>query len=548
MIPERTKQLERQSDQLEIIAKYFTDEAESKRATKKARAMGLIVSAAIFVATIWPVLFEGTLYVIGQMENREAAERYANVARGIYYNENNPEIALTFIKKSMDLDPDNSDYRYLESYINGMAVVRKLLNLDRPFNKQEVDEAHQSMANAELLKLLHPEKAESFILKGQIYSALGENKRSLSELEEAIKMEPRNDFAHVRLALIRYNLKEFEKSLEELDTALQINPKSKWAFLWKGIIIGEWKKDWVTANSFYQEALNIDPRFDIAYYNLGWSYLKSSPKNYKSAQQSFEKALKINPNYKEALYGLAMVYGYQDRYEISALYLTKAKDLDNNFLTAWKWLGIVNNEMGNFKEALFAFDKAISLNPSDSKLYVRRAKLFSKKENYKKGINDLRLAAEMDPGNKRIWFYLGDIMGKLENPRGAIDYFDKATDIQPKYSEAYLGKAKAFAKLKDDKNAEENFQKSLEMSKNKKERVFYEKGIFEKSRGNLIQARKDFQEARKFNKNFADAWLAEANILVDLNKKKDAIALLEEYLKLRPEDNRAREIISKVKI
>ena len=175
------------------------------------------------------------------------------------------------------------------------------------------------MANAELLKLLHPEKAESFILKGQIYSALGENKRSLSELEEAIKMEPRNDFAHVRLALIRYNLKEFEKSLEELDTALKINPKSKWAFLWKGIIIGEWKKDWVTANSFYQKALNIDPRFDIAYYNLGWSYLKSSPKDYKSAQQSFEKALKINPNYKEALYGLAMVYGYQDRYEICAL-------------------------------------------------------------------------------------------------------------------------------------------------------------------------------------------------------------------------------------
>ena len=47
--------------------------------------------------------------------------------KDIYYNENNPEIALTFIKKSMDLDPDNSDYRYLDSYINGMAVVRKLL-------------------------------------------------------------------------------------------------------------------------------------------------------------------------------------------------------------------------------------------------------------------------------------------------------------------------------------------------------------------------------------------------------------------------------------
>jgi tetratricopeptide (TPR) repeat protein len=393
------------------------------------------------------------------------------------------------------------------------------------------------------LKLLNPEKAESFILKGQIYSALGENNRSLSELEEAIKLEPRNDFAYVRLALIRYNLKEFEKSLEDLDTALKINSNSKWALLWKGIIVGEWKKDWVTANSYYQKALSIDPRFDMAYYNLGWSFLKSSPKDYKSAQQSFEKALKINPNYKEALYGLAMVYGYQDRYEIAKLYLTKSKDLDNKFLTAWKWLGIVNNEMGDFKEALFAFDKAINLNPSDSKLYVRRAKLFSKQKNYMQGIKDLRLAAEMDPSNKRIWFYLGDIMIKLENPRGALDYFEKATVIQPKYSEAFLGKAIAFTKLKDDKNAEINFKQSLKFSRNKKERVLFEKGKFEKSRGDFMQAIKDFQEARKINIKFSDAWLAEANILVDLKRRGEAISLLNEYLKLRPEDNIARKIL-----
>ena len=271
-----------------------------------------------------------------------------------------------------------------------------------------------------------------------------------------------------------------------------------------------------------------------------------SPKDFIKAQNNFETALKINPNYKEALYGLAMVYGYQDRYEIAKLYLTKAKDLDNQFLTAWKWLGIVNNEMNNFDESLVAFGEAIKLNPGDSKLYVRRARLFSKGGQFEQGIKDLRLAAEMDPKNKRIWFYLGDILSKLDKPKGAIGYFDKAVKIAPNYGEAFLGKAKAFAKLGLYKKAEENFEKSFMVSRNKKERVIFEKGKFEMSRGNLVKARKNFKTAREIKESFGDAWLAEADILAKLDEGKAAINLLNQYLKLRPEDNRASLMILKL--
>ena len=546
MIPERTKHLENQSQQLKIIAEHFTAEAEAKRETKRAKIVGATLGTLMFIGTVWPVFYEGTLYTIGQMKNREAAERYATVSKQIYYDENNPEIALTFIKKSLELDPDNSDYRYLHSYIEGMAVVRNLLNLDRPLNKKEVNEAHQSMASAALLKLLEPEKPGPYILKGQIYSALNENERSLIEIKKAISFDPNNDFAHVRLALIHFNLNEIDKSLKELDIALEINPDSKWAWLWKGIVVGESQKDWEAANSNYKKALEIDSRFDLAYYNLGWSFLKMSPKDFIKAQNNFETALKINPNYKEALYGLAMVYGYQDRYEIAKLYLTKAKDLDNQFLTAWKWLGIVNNEMNNFDESLVAFGEAIKLNPGDSKLYVRRARLFSKGGQFEQGIKDLRLAAEMDPKNKRIWFYLGDILSKLDKPKGAIGYFDKAVKIAPNYGEAFLGKAKAFAKLGLYKKAEENFEKSFMVSRNKKERVIFEKGKFEMSRGNLVKARKNFKTAREIKESFGDAWLAEADILAKLDEEKAAINLLNQYLKLRPEDNRASLMILKL--
>ena len=53
MIADRTKHLENQSINLKVIADYFTEEAAAKRQTKKAKAWGLLISALIFIATIF---------------------------------------------------------------------------------------------------------------------------------------------------------------------------------------------------------------------------------------------------------------------------------------------------------------------------------------------------------------------------------------------------------------------------------------------------------------------------------------------------------------
>ena len=95
-------------------------------------------------------------------------------------------------------------------------------------------------------------------------------------------------------------------------------------------------------------------------------------------------------------------------------------------------------------------------------------------------------------------------------------------------------------------SAEENFDKSFQVSRNKKELVIFAKGNFEISRGNFLKARKNFRTAREIKKNFGGAWLAEADVLVRLKKTKEAIALLKQYLKLRPEDNNASAMVLKL--
>ena len=49
------------------------------------------------------------------------SERYAEVARQLYYTENNPEVALPFIDKAVDIEKENPEHIYLRAYIKGMS-------------------------------------------------------------------------------------------------------------------------------------------------------------------------------------------------------------------------------------------------------------------------------------------------------------------------------------------------------------------------------------------------------------------------------------------
>lgn len=54
---------------------------------------------------------------------------------------------------------------------------------------------------------------------------------------------------------------------------------------------------------------------------------------------------------------------------------------------------------GNFDKSIEKFSEAISINPSISDLYSRRAAAHMKKLNYSEAVNDLKMAINLDPSN-----------------------------------------------------------------------------------------------------------------------------------------------------
>lgn len=527
-------------EQTRVLARLAKTFAPEEQEARQRRFVKLLVRSASFAAIAVSGLigsWELGVYLKDSWDLRRMANDYAQVGVRLYYQENNITVAKQFLGKALELQPSNSDYLFLDAFIDGMSAVRDLFNLDRPYDAKELNAAYEALAKSVFLEQQQPDAPEPYILRGQIYAALKDNKRAFKTLQQAIAIDPENDFALMRLGVISYNSGEDDKATAFLDQAISINPDSKWAYLWKGVIASD-RRNFEIAKLNFDEALRIDPRFDMAHYNLGWVYLGSEPKNYAEAEKSFLKALSLNPDFKEAFYGLGMVFGYQQQYSVAKEYLTDAIELDDRFLTALKWRGIVNDELKLYDDAQADFSRAISINPTNSDIYMRRARLGMKMDDFENSLNDLLLAQKYNPVDARIFLYLGQLYLKLEQLDAATEATSKALNLQPNYSDAFSLLSEIYVKQEKYTDAIDALNQAVENTQYRRERFYINRANVYMKIGYTKKALADFVLAREDNTENAAAWLGEFEAALALKDRAVAKTALDEFTKLRPNDQR----------
>ena len=483
----------------------------------------------------------GGWYFNKQMLHR-MADRYAEVARRLYYAENNPEVALPFLDKALEIENDSPEYIFLRAYIKGMAATRDLLNLGRPFNKAELDGAHRAYAEAVFLQGLDPKRPEPYILQGQILAALKETARAKEAITKAVDLDPKSDFALMRLAMVQLDEKDVAGAEASLAKALELNPGSKWAWLWKGVVAMDFRKDPEAARACCDKALEIDPKFDLALYNRGWTYATGKEKDYALARAEMKKALTVNPGYKEACYAIGMFYGYEDNYSVAKVWMDKAIAMDAGFLAAHKWRGIICGEMAEYEEAVKSFDAAILLDPMNADLFVRRAKMSVALDRLDDALRDLNFAYELDPKAKRTLLYLGDVYGRTGSTGKALSFYDKAIAVDGKYDDAYARKAALLAQTGKTDEAVAALDLAIEASSYKAERFWMQKGDVLEAAGRTADAVECYKKARTLAPRLAEAWKKEALALKRLGDEEQARAAAESYLELAPTDAKFKEV------
>ena len=413
----------------------------AEKVPEKWRKLVRLARVLATIGLVVPILANVAAWYFNKRQLHAMADQYAQVAGRIYYEENNAEVALPFLEKAISIDGECPDYLFTRAYMQGMAATRTLSNLKRPYTKTELDLAHRSYAEAVYLQGLDPKRPEPYVLQAQILTVLKEPRRARQAIEKAIELDPKNDFAYIRLAMIQLDCDKDVKGAEaSLAKAMELNPKSKWAWLWKGIVDLEFKSDFAAARANCRKAIELDPKFDLAHYNLAWALASGKDKDYGLAREELKKALAVNPDYKEAFYAMGMFYGYEDNYTVANVWMDKAIELEARFLPAQKWKGIICGEMAHYEEAVKSFDAAIHLDPMNADLYVRRAKMYAAMNRKDEAKRDLNFALDLDAKGARTLLYLGNLEDDAEK---AIAYYDRSIAFDANYDEAYAAKAKA---------------------------------------------------------------------------------------------------------
>lgn len=231
------------------------------------------------------------------------------------------------------------------------------------------------------------------------------------------------------------------------------------------------KRDFQTALSYYDKALELNPNEYLIYNNKAAVYLEM--KDFEKAQEMVDKALEVYKEQKPDFVKLAKMYHRKaniylasEDYDNAIEYYKKSLLEDNNQKVKddlkkaekekklFEERRYINPELaekhkeqgnqlfkkGDFPGALKEYDEAIRRNPNDAKLYSNKATSYMKLLEFPSALKMIDKALELDPQFVKGWAKKGVIHEGMKEYHRALEAFEKGLKIDPISEECKQGR------------------------------------------------------------------------------------------------------------
>lgn len=188
------------------------------------------------------------------------------------------------------------------------------------------------------------------------------------------------------------------------------------------------------SSHFYRKAIQIDPSFGSAYYNLGFN-VENYEQNYDEARSLYEKAIELEPFNTKAYSNLAILISKRyNEHEKAKAILEKALSINEYDAVANFNLGLIfQKSFNDFESASKYYQKAIEANPKliDAK-HNYAMLLWEQFKKYSAAKDQFEEIIEIDPMNKITLKQLGLLVEKEYNHHSTAKmYFDRFINIEP---------------------------------------------------------------------------------------------------------------------
>ena len=230
----------------------------------------------------------------------------------------------------------------------------------------------------------------------------------------------------------------------------------KGRFFWNKRTAADLRK----AIEYFNQALDKDPGYALAYAGLTDAYLVLNQYGAASPADSFpqaiaaaKKAIELDDTLAEAHTSLACSLAYYDfDFERSLQEFQRAIQLNPNYATAHHWLSNgVLSPLGQFESAIAEGKRAVELDPLSLIINANLGQDFFYARRYDEAIAHLRKTIEMDPRFYFAHWALGTALQLKGQLSEAIAEYSKAVELNDDpFVLAFLGQAYARAGQQDE--------------------------------------------------------------------------------------------------
>jgi len=195
-----------------------------------------------------------------------------------------------------------------------------------------------------------------------------------------------------------------------------------------------------------RHSLTINPYYPEGYNNLASFFIQK--KEYEKAHQFLDVALKIRPHYGKAFFNRGRIYleqGDQEKaWECFRDSCTKADlDTDIGFAT----FGRVSLAVHKYDDAIFAFTKALELNPVYPEARFSLANAYFLSGKHAESIPVYEIVVAQTPQEYRAWYNKGEAHLKVNQADKALACFEKIRHAQEQLPHLPIRLASCYEKL-----------------------------------------------------------------------------------------------------
>ena len=252
---------------------------------------------------------------------------------------------------------------------------------------------------------------DTLIFQGADYHYRGNLDEALTSFQAAVKLEPRNEYAHNQLGIIYAKKERFNDAFQEFSIVAKIDQNNTFALMWLGILNLQ-KNNLDKGFENFQKIISVDPAHADAYYYLGAIYnIRHNP---AKAIEYLKKSRDADSGEADTHFRLGKAFRQVDMVKNAQLEYGRVLELNTSYNAARNELGWLYYNAGDFAKAFAEWQQSLKINPRDSDAIFSLARGYNELawKAYKEGKQGdassyWKKVLAVDPENKAAKYYLG---------------------------------------------------------------------------------------------------------------------------------------------